>query len=143
MRSAYVALHTSEKLASATKARGWVGIIGKPRAVGARGVHAFFFTGGALGRKKERARTFGELPHDRVRGRGTAEFREPAVADVVHDLRHLSREGGNGGGREENSTPRLRATLLEFGGGVARGGRLARAGKGRADVPSAPSGRRA
>jgi hypothetical protein len=52
VRSAYVALHTSEKLASATKARGWVGIIGKPaRSVRARGARILFH-GGSVGKEE-------------------------------------------------------------------------------------------
>ena len=84
---------------------------------------AFFFRGGGPG-KKDIARTFGKLPHDCVRGRGTAELRETAVANVVHDLCHLVRGEGRGGRVRKLNTFTRR--LLEFVKRGARGGVCAR-----------------
>jgi len=79
-------------------------------SVRARCVWGAFFSRGRGGRKKARARTFGKLPHDCVRGCVATELRETAVADVVHDLRHLVRGEGRGEGRKLNTGERAERT---------------------------------
>ena len=140
MRSAYVALHTSEKLASATKARGWVGIIGKPRAVGARGVHAFFFHGGSVG-KEEGTRAYLWRVASTIVFAGVAPpsfASPPSRMWCTISVTCRAKEGTAGKGRKTQHHASGRR-FLNLGGGVARAGKAsARAGKGRADVPSAP-----
>jgi hypothetical protein len=115
VRNAYVALHTSEKLESATKTGCWVGVIGQrvtPCARGAFGVHSFQ---GVVGEGRRRARVpLESCPTIVFAGVLPPSFARPPsrMWCTISATWCAGREGG----REENSTParEQRGRLLEF-----------------------------